>query len=88
MTVSPQVVVTPRPSEIRIDDASVTALVRSALMNHRSTSALRTKVQVLNGEVSIAGLAQNTAEKTRVTQLVADLQGVISVKNMMVIEDQ
>ena len=88
MTVRTQVVTDPRQPEFRIDDASVTALVRSALMNHRSTSALRTKVQVLNGEVSIAGIAQNAGEKLRVTQLVADLRGVTSVKNMMVIEDQ
>ncbi len=88
MTLSPPVTTTPRPPEFRIDDVSVTALVRSALLNHRSTSALRTKVQVLDGEVSIAGIAQNATEKARVTQLVTDLHGVTSVKNMMVIEDQ
>lgn len=88
MTVRQHAATAPRPSEFRIDDASVTALVRSALLNHRSTSRLRTKVQVLDGEVSIAGIAQSAAEKSRVTQLVADLHGVTSVKNMMVIEDQ
>ncbi len=88
MTFSPQAAATPRPAESRMDDVSVTALVRSALANHRSTSTLRTRVQVREGEVSIAGIARSAAEKSRVSQLVADLRGVTSVKNMMVIEDQ
>ncbi len=35
-----------------IDDASTTALVQSTLLNHRSTSALKTKVETKEGVVS------------------------------------
>lgn len=85
MTVS----TTPEPPERsvgeKIDDASVTAQVKTALCTHRSTSALKTKVMTRNGEVTVTGIAKNAAEKSLVTKLVFDTQGVTSVKNEMTI---
>jgi len=80
-----------KPSSIAteiIDDESIAAMVRTALANHRSTSSIRTKVQVVNGEVSISGIAQNEAERSTVSRLVADLHGVASVNNLMVVNGQ
>lgn len=68
-----------------IDDASITSQIRFALMTHRSTNALKLNVDVRNGEVVLSGIANNEAEKTLVTKLVADLQGVTSVDNRMTI---
>ena len=59
-----------------IDDASTTALVKSTLLNHRSTSALNTKVETKEGVVNLIGKAKNTAEKDLVTKIVTDVQGV------------
>jgi hyperosmotically inducible protein len=70
----------------KIDDASITAQVKSSLMSHRSTSALKTKVQTTDGIVTVSGVARNAAEKTLVTKLITDIDGVISVVNNMTIE--
>ena len=70
----------------KIDDASVTAQVKTALLTHRSTSAMMTKVETRNGEVTLTGIAKNAAEKSLVTKLVTDIQGVTSVKNQMTVE--
>ncbi len=70
----------------KIDDASVTAQVKAALNTHRSTSALKTKVETRNGVVTLTGIAKNDAEKSLVTKLVTDIQGVTSVNNLMTVE--
>lgn len=71
----------------KIDDASVTAQVKTALLIHRSTSAVSTKVSTKDGEVTLTGIAKNDAEKSLVTKLVNNIQGVDSVKNQMTIEE-
>jgi hyperosmotically inducible periplasmic protein len=70
----------------KIDDASITAQVKSSLMSHRSTSALKTKVETTDGVVTLGGIAKNAAEKTLVTKLVTDINGVTSVINNMTVE--
>ena len=70
----------------KMDDASVTAQVKSSLMTHHSTSALKTKVVTVDGVVTLSGIAKNAAEKSLVTKLVTDVNGVGSVINNMTIE--
>ena len=69
----------------KIDDASITAQVKASLMSHRSTSALKTKVETTDGVVTLSGIAGNAAEKSLVTKLVTDINGVNSVINNMTI---
>jgi osmotically-inducible protein OsmY len=69
----------------KIDDASITAHVKSSLLSHRSTSALKTKVSTTDGVVTLSGEAKNAAEKSLVTKLVTDIDGVSSVVNNMTI---
>ena len=69
----------------KIDDASITAQVKAALLSHRSTSALKTKVATTDGVVTISGIAKNDAEKSLVTKLATDIRGVNSVINNMTI---
>jgi osmotically-inducible protein OsmY len=69
----------------KIDDASITAQIKSSLMSHRSTSALKTKVSTTDGVVTLSGIAKNDAEKSLVTKLVTDICGVNSVINNMTI---
>jgi len=69
----------------KIDDASITAQVKMALLLHRSTSALNTTVATKRGVVTVGGKARNTAEKDLVTKLVKDVNGVKSVKNRMTV---
>jgi hyperosmotically inducible protein len=70
----------------KIDDASITAEVKSSLLSHHSTSALKTKVETTDGVVTVGGIAKNAAEKSLVTKLVTDINGVSSVINNMTIE--
>ncbi len=69
----------------KIDDASITAQVKLALLYHRSTSALNTSVGTLDGVVTVGGIAKNDAEKALVSKLVTDVKGVTSVVNNMTI---
>jgi osmotically-inducible protein OsmY len=69
----------------KIDDASITAHVKSVLMSHRSTSAVKTKVETRSGVVNLTGIAKNDAEKSLVTKLVSDVMGVTSVVNEMTV---
>ena len=69
----------------KIDDASITAQVKSALLTHHSTSALHTTVSTTDGVVTVGGIAKNDAERSLVTKLCTDIEGVTSVINNMTI---
>lgn len=69
----------------KVDDASITAQVKAALLSHRSTSALHTKVSTTDGVVTLGGIAKNEAEKSLVTKIATDINGVISVINNMTV---
>jgi len=69
----------------KIDDASITALVKMTLLYHRSTSAVHTKVKTKNGVVTVSGKAGNAAEKDLVTKLAGDVHGVKNVTNRMTV---
>jgi osmotically-inducible protein OsmY len=70
----------------KIDDASITAQVKLSLLYHRSTSAINTKVETNNGDVTLYGKAGSAAEKNLVTKFTNDINGVNSVNNRMTIE--
>jgi osmotically-inducible protein OsmY len=86
MTLSQTSKKTSRTLGKKIDDASITAQVKMALLLHRSTSALNTTVKTKLGVVTVGGKAKNAAEKDLVTKLVDDINGVKGVKNRMTIE--
>jgi len=70
-----------------VDDASVTAQVKTTLLTHRSTSGLKTKVTTRDGVVMLSGEAKNRAEKDLVTKLASDIHGVKSVVNDMEVKE-
>ncbi len=69
-----------------IDDGSITAMVKAALMYHRSTSALATKVGTLDGVVTLSGTAKNESARELATKVAQDVRGVRSVVNTMGLE--
>jgi osmotically-inducible protein OsmY len=87
MTVAETLETAERTASEKMDDASVTGQVRTALLTHRSTSTARTKVVTRDGEVTLTGVAKNAAEKALVTKLVKDIRGVTKVDNQMTIEE-
>jgi hyperosmotically inducible protein len=68
-----------------IDDASITAQVKLALLFHRGTSAIKTKVETKDGVVTVSGAAKNGAEKELVGKLATNITGVKEVKNKITI---
>jgi hyperosmotically inducible periplasmic protein len=68
-----------------IDDASITSQVKLALLFHRSTSAVKTKVETKDGTVTVTGIAENDAEKELVSKIVGNINGVKAVKNEMTV---
>jgi osmotically-inducible protein OsmY len=86
MTVSPTSKKKPQTTGEKIDDASITGLVKLTLLNHRSTSVLHTTVTTKRGVVTVGGKAKNEAEKDLVTKLVTDIHGVKGVKNRMTLK--
>ena len=86
MTIKQSPVTPVETLEDKIDDASITAEIKAALVIHRSTSALKTMIQTKEGIVTISGIAKNPAEKSLVTKLVTDIYGVTKVINNMTVE--
>ncbi len=86
MIVSVPLEKTSQSTKEKIDDVSVAALVRMALLLHHSTNALYTTVAVRRGVVTVGGRANTEAEKALVTRLVKDVNGVKKVKNLMTVE--
>lgn len=70
----------------KIDDASITTQVKYALLSHKSTSALKTKVTTTDGVIVITGEAKSDAEKSLVTKLAGDVRGNKSVSNNMTVK--
>jgi len=70
----------------KIDDASITALVKTTLFYHRSTSGLNTTVKTKDGVVALAGKAGTAAEKDLAGKYAADVHGVRQVINNITVE--
>lgn len=68
-----------------IDDASITAQVKMALLFHRSTSVTKMNVATKDRVVTISGEVENSAVKDLVIKLVKDIKGVESVNNNITI---
>jgi len=69
----------------KVDDASITAQIKTSLLFHKSTHAVATKVVTKNGSVTLRGQAQNAAERDLVTKLAEDINGVKHVNNLMTV---
>lgn len=69
-----------------IDDASITAAVKSKLLWSRSTDGLTTDVDTRRGRVSLTGTADTGAEKDLAGRLAADTRGVTGVDNRLVVK--
>lgn len=69
----------------KIDDASITTMVKMTLLSHRSTSAFKTAVTTKDGVVTLSGKADNAAEIALAGKLANDVNGVQSVQNNMTV---
>lgn len=70
----------------KVDDASITAQVKYALLKHKSTSVMNTRITTKNGVITIKGTAGSDAEKALVSQLASTVRGAQSVNNQMTVK--
>jgi hyperosmotically inducible periplasmic protein len=66
-----------------IDDANITAAVKSKLLADRATQGLRINVTTRNGVVSLTGQVRSTTEKELAEQMATDTSGVKAVENRL-----
>ena len=66
-----------------IDDAAVTARVKSALAGTRGTKALKTNVTTREGEVTLTGTVRSESERELAEEVAKGVNGVRSVDNQL-----
>lgn len=81
----------PAPSTERgygqvIDDATITATVKSKLIWSKHTEGLDTEVDTKRGKVTLNGTAQSAAAKDLAGRLAANTRGVVSVDNRLTVK--
>jgi osmotically-inducible protein OsmY len=68
-----------------VDDATITATVKSKLMWSKYAEGLSTNVDTKNGKVTLQGKADSAAAKDFAKQLALNTRGVVSVDNQLVV---
>lgn len=71
-----------------IDDASITAAVKSKLLWSKHTDGLKTTVVTKSGRVLLTGSADSAAAKDLAGRLAANTRGVVSVNNGLLVSQQ
>ena len=64
-----------------IDDATITATVKSRLVGHRAANLIRVDVDTNNGTVYLNGTVESAEQKVKAEQLAWQAKGVKSVVN-------
>jgi len=64
-----------------VDDATITARVKTKFAEDKTVAATRISVETLKGVVQLSGFATSEAERQRAAQLAASVPGVKSVQN-------
>jgi len=64
-----------------VDDATITARVKSRFAEDQAVAATRISVETLKGVVQLSGFATSETERQRAAQLAAGVPGVKSVQN-------
>ena len=64
-----------------VDDATITARVKTKFAEDKTVAATRISVETLKGVVQLSGFATSEAERQRAAQLAATVPGVKSVQN-------
>jgi osmotically-inducible protein OsmY len=68
-----------------IDDTTITAKVKSALLNSPGLQSLKITVATEKGKVTLSGSADSQANMDKIVKLAEAVEGVVSVKNKLVI---
>jgi osmotically-inducible protein OsmY len=69
----------------KLDDATLTAKVKSKLLADKGTSGLKINVDTKGGVVTLTGVVKTAAEKDLAGQLASATEGVASVNNSLTV---
>ena len=69
-----------------VDDATITATVKSKLVADKAANLTRVDVDTSNGVVHLNGTVQNAEQKARAEQLAREAKGVTRVVNNLQIQ--
>ena len=68
-----------------VDDAAITAEIKTKLIGDTTVNAGAINVQTLHGEVALSGFAKSTSERERAEQIAYTAKGVKKVRNNLVV---
>jgi hyperosmotically inducible periplasmic protein len=68
-----------------IDDATITAQVKSRFVENKEVDAASIKVETLNGTVMLSGFAKSTTERSAAEAIARNVNGVKVVKNELAV---
>lgn len=68
-----------------VDDATITARVKSRFAEDKTVAATRIQVETLKGVVQLSGFAVSEAEKQQAARIAASVPGVKQVQNAVVV---
>jgi hyperosmotically inducible protein len=71
-----------------IDDATITARVKTALLNDPQVGGMKIDVDTAQGIVTMSGVVKNKAEESRAIELARQTPGVKDVKSTMQVGSQ
>jgi hyperosmotically inducible periplasmic protein len=75
-----------RPTGVVIDDAVITAKVKSSLLADSGTKGLKIDVDTKSGVVHLKGNVASDSERTLAQNLAAKIEGVKSVENKLAVK--
>jgi hyperosmotically inducible periplasmic protein len=71
-----------------VDDATITARVKTALLNDPQVGAMKIDVDTTQGVVTMSGIVKNRGEESRALQLARQTPGVKDVKSTLQVNSQ
>ena len=71
-----------------IDDSSITARVKTAMIRDSEVHARNVEVETFRGKVQLSGFVDSPSQKDRAGQLASTVPGVKSVLNEIVVKDR
>lgn len=72
--------------EAYLDDSTVTARIKAELLKDTGIKGLSIKVETYKGTVILSGFVENEAQIKRAEQIASGVQGVVKVKNSLVVK--
>ncbi len=69
-----------------IDNSVITSKVKAAIFDEPSLKTLQIKVESFKGEVQLSGFVDSTQSVTKAGEVARGVEGVISVKNDLVVK--